>query len=64
MVGTPPEPSSTQAHLMVVVRRGSAVAMYGAFGEVGPVTAASTADLERQARLMAARLCRYTVAGC
>jgi hypothetical protein len=41
-----------------------AVAMYGAFGEVGPVTVASTKDLQAEATRMADKLCRYTVAGC
>jgi len=56
--------ATTQAEKMIVVRKGAAIVLYGAFGEVGPVTAGGTADLEKDARRMDGQLCRYTVAGC
>jgi hypothetical protein len=57
-------PAELDGDELVVVRRGAALALYGAFGEVGHPTATSTAPYQADAVRMADKLCRYTLAGC
>ena len=65
LVGAPgPGVQATGGDAWVIVRRGSAIAVYGASGEFGRADQRILGPLETQARQMSDQLCRYTVAGC